>query len=159
MYRDLDTGDVDKDYLITINEEHEMVYAMQLYSSNWNREHNSRGTWKMNFSSALGNKFDSDIGGLDPLNPSLKIDPNLRTPVEKLECQENEFSEGFELYTCFDVAVNELVFKVELQNNSWLGIGFGSTMTNTDMITWFVEEGEGEVQDLFSKSHSPPRED
>lgn len=55
------------------------------------------------------------------------------------------FSEGFELYTCFDVAVNELVFKIELLNNSWLGIGFGSTMTNTDMIAWFVDEGEGEV--------------
>ena len=160
VYRDLDTGDEDKDYLITINKEHEMVYAMQLYSSDWKREHNSRGTWKMNFSAALGNKFnDIDIGDLDPLNPSLKIDPNLRTPVEELECQENEFSEGFELYTCFDAKVNELVFKVELQNNSWLGIGFGSTMTNTDMITWFVEEGVGEVQDLFSKSHSPPRED
>ena len=100
----------------------------------------------MNFSSDLGTKFDEiDFDGIDPLNPSLKIDPKLRTPVEKLDCQENVFSEGFELYTCFDVAVNELVFKIELLNNSWLGIGFGSTMTNTDMIAWFVDEGEGEV--------------
>ena len=27
-YRDLDTGDMDKDYLITLNKQHDMVYAM-----------------------------------------------------------------------------------------------------------------------------------
>ena len=55
--------------------------------------------------------------------------------------------------------MNELVFKVELKNNAWLGIGFGATMSNTDMIAWFVNEGKGEVQDLYSVSYSQPKED
>ena len=52
-----------------------------------------------------------------------------------------------------------MVFKVELQNNSWLSIGFGATMSNTDMIAWFVNDGEGEVQDLYSVSYSQPKKD
>lgn len=85
VYRDLDTGDMEKDYLITVGQQHDMVYAMQLYSSDWAREHNARGTWKMNFSSELGNKLgDIDFGDLNPVDPSLKIDNNLRTPVQLL---------------------------------------------------------------------------
>ena len=44
-------------------------------------------------------------------------------------------------------------------HNSWLGIGFGTTMTNTDMIAWFVTDGVGEVKDLYSTGYSSPEDD
>ena len=52
-----------------------------------------------------------------------------------------------------------MVFKVELKNNAWMAIGFGATMSNTDMIAWFVNEGEGEVQDLYSVDYKQPKAD
>lgn len=32
-------------------------------------------------------------------------------------------------------------------------------MTDTDMIAWFVDEGNGEVQDLFSTKYAAPEAD
>ena len=32
-------------------------------------------------------------------------------------------------------------------------------MTDTDMIAWFVDEGQGTVQDLFSTKYAAPLED
>ena len=48
-YRDLDTGDDDKDYLISLEKEiHDMVYGINLYRADF-YEHTSRGYWKMEF--------------------------------------------------------------------------------------------------------------
>ena len=144
-YRDLDTGDDDKDYLISLEKEiHDMVYGIYLYRADF-YEHTSRGYWKMEFNDQLGNQLDELDLGPGVIQPT-KIDPNgKRTPFEKLTCQQDEFGAGFALSTCFDQAVGEMVFKVELKNNAWLSIGFGATMSNTDMIAWFVNEGQGEV--------------
>lgn len=38
-----------------------------------------------------------------------------------------------------------------MQNNAWLGIGFGASMENTDMIAWFAKDGKGETKDLWSR--------
>ena len=48
-YRDLDTGDVEKDYLISLDKEiHDMVYGLYVYRAEFN-EHTARGYWKLEF--------------------------------------------------------------------------------------------------------------
>jgi hypothetical protein len=44
-------------------------------------------------------------------------------------------------------------------NNSWLSIGFGSTMQNTDMIAWFVKDSMGSSKDLYSEGYGAPDSD
>ena len=61
--------------------------------------------------------------------------------------------------TCFDKSTQELVFTSHVPDNSWLSIGFGSSMSSTDMITWFVTDKVGETKDYWSTGHSRPVED
>jgi hypothetical protein len=79
--------------------------------------------------------------------------------LENLECYEKKFSGGIELDTCYDKNAEELVFKAVIPNNSWFAIGFGPTMTNTDMIAWFADDKIGETRDLWSTSHAAPKID
>lgn len=123
----------------------------------------------MDFNPTLGTANDLEKIDLDekeqmPLPKTKIMDESAlitksRTPFENLECESKEWNGGFELYTCFDPLTNELVFKAEVPDNSWLGIGFGTTMTNTDMIAWFVTDGVGEVKDLYSTGYSSPEDD
>ena len=53
-YRDLDTLDSEKDFLVPLNEEIDMVYGLLTYSSEW-KEHNKRGFFSMNIHEGLGN--------------------------------------------------------------------------------------------------------
>lgn len=43
-----------------------------------------------------------------------------------------------------------------MPNNSFFSIGFGATMSNTDMIVWFVTDKVGETKDYWSIDHRPP---
>ena len=52
-------------------------------------------------------------------------------------CFKQSWDEGnFNLKICNDSNKQELVFYVDLPDDSWLGIGFGPTMKNTDMLVW-----------------------
>ena len=51
------------------------------------------------------------------------------------------------------------MFRATVPDNSWLAIGFGNTMTNTDMISWQVTNGVGKTRDYWSNSHSTPQLD
>ena len=61
--------------------------------------------------------------------------------------------------SCYDDLASEMVFKAVVPDDSWFSIGFGPTMTNTDMILWTVDKGVGRVADLFSFGQSTPMED
>lgn len=78
--------------------------------------------------------------------------------LEKLECHKESWDE-FELDVCFDKNGARLVFKVKIPNNSWFSIGFGASMTNTDMIAWFANDKVGLTKDYWSTSHDDPEED
>ena len=65
----------------------------------------------------------------------------------------------FNLSTCLDEASNELVFLADIPNNSWLSIGFGTSMSNTDMIAWFAKDGRGAIRDLWSTGYGQPGTD
>lgn len=67
--------------------------------------------------------------------------------------------DDFNLKTCFDVTSQELVFEVDQPDDSWFSIGFGNTMSNTDMISWSVNNGKGKARDLWSTNYSAPIED
>lgn len=51
----------------------------------------------------------------------------------------------------YDGASQKLLFKVQVRANTWFGIGFGTTMTNTDMITFSARGDNGEVIDQYSR--------
>ena len=48
---------------------------------------------------------------------------------------------------------------VDMPNNTWLSIGFGSTMRNVDMIAWHADGDNSYVADYFSVGKSTPAED
>lgn len=75
-----------------------------------------------------------------------------RTPVEQLDCKLNSF-DGYNLSTCLDEAASELVLIADIPNDSWFAIGFGTSMTNTDMIVWFAKQGQGAIRDLWSSGY------
>ncbi len=80
-------------------------------------------------------------------------------PIDKtISCQINSW-DGFDLSTCYDALKGELIFKAQIPNNSWLGIGFGATMKNTDMITWSAKNGIGRIYDSYSSGYGKPKED
>ena len=51
------------------------------------------------------------------------------------------------------------MFQTVMPDNSWFAIGFGNSMSNTDMISWFVNNGSGSALDYFSESYSAPELD
>ena len=67
--------------------------------------------------------------------------------------------DGFELVMCYDKAAQALVFRAEVPDNSWFSIGFGNSMKNTDMITWFVDNETGRTVDYWSTDREKPKED
>lgn len=57
------------------------------------------------------------------------------------------------------IPTEELQFRVEIPNNSYISLGFGTDMFNVDMITW---HGLGEASksvDYFSKGKYEPGKD
>lgn len=89
VYRDLDTGDAEKDFLIEIDTEIQMVYGMYLLSSKFNT-HTAKGKWKLDFNSNLGTDFDEIDINAEVLQPTLKVevptDGQTRTPFSFLKC-------------------------------------------------------------------------
>jgi len=62
----------------------------------------------------------------------------------------------FSLESCYDSLEKEIVFKAVVPDQSWFSIGFGSSMTDCDMIAWRVTRGKGKVEDYWcSGSHHP----
>jgi hypothetical protein len=78
-----------------------------------------------------------------------------------LECYKKSWiaGAGFEIDTCYDKEAGQLIFKAVIPNNSWFSIGFGPSMTDCDMITWFAENKTGSTKDYWSDSHATPEED
>lgn len=75
---------------------------------------------------------------------------------------ENCFSntwDSFNLKTCYDKELEEVVFTAIVPDNTWLGIGFGNSMIDVDMIVWRNIEGLAESHDLWSTSNGQPAVD
>ena len=66
----------------------------------------------------------------------------------------------FEVTVTFEPADNEhddrLAFRVIMPNNMWFCLGFGETMSNTDMIAWHSASEESFSQDYWSVSREAP---
>ena len=128
-----------------------MVWAIRTLDADW-LDHNFRGNFLLTIHQGLGNNqtlkvsVDEEGAGDDFSSAFAPI-----RKFEGLSCLSNSWDQ-FTIDTCFDPVAQELVFKVEIPNNSYLGIGFGPTMTDTDMIVWEVYNGIGSVRDLYSTS-------
>ena len=44
----------------------------------------------------------------------------------------------FDITHSVDLEAKELIFEVEMPRGAWFGLGFGTTMSDTDMIGWFA---------------------
>lgn len=120
-----------------------MIWGIRLSDHLWSM-HNERGYFNLN--------INEDLGNPRPASQTSVFDGFTKgneTPFAFLSCITNEWSE-FLLDTCYDQATEELVFRVVMPPTSWFGIGFGSVMTNTDMITWTTKNGEASVEDQYS---------
>lgn len=82
----------------------------------------------------------------------------MRKQISELSCHSEAWG-SYKLDTCYDDSAQEIVFKAVVPDNSWLSIGFGPTMTNTDMISWTVFNGSGITKDLYSASYGTPTTD
>jgi hypothetical protein len=59
----------------------------------------------------------------------------------------------------YDVATSKIVFNAHVKAGSYIAFGWGSTMSNTDMVLWRAN-GAGSTQlDLYSTSYSIPSTD
>ena len=92
---------------------------------------------------------------MTPVAPVPTTSTTTGTSIEKLDCLEERWDE-FALDTCYDKVANEIVFKAVVPDNSWFSIGFGTTMSDTDMIAWFVTNGVGSARDYWSTFYSAP---
>jgi len=59
----------------------------------------------------------------------------------------------------YDSATNSVVYDVCVNANTYLSIGYGSSMTNTDMVYWGANGASSQVLDLWSTGHSTPSTD
>jgi hypothetical protein len=56
-----------------------------------------------------------------------------------------------------DKANPKVVFKTTVPSKSWFSVGFGTGMTNVDMVVWQAkDDGRTECKDLYSTGFSQP---
>ena len=61
----------------------------------------------------------------------------------------------FDITHSVDIEAKELIFEVEMPRGAWFGLGFGTTMAETDMIGWFAHSKKTpKAYDLWSPSSS-----
>jgi len=59
-----------------------------------------------------------------------------------------------------NTTINQFTFIATVPNNNYFSIGFGPTMTNTDMILWQANGASGSrVSDMWAVSESTPMND
>jgi hypothetical protein len=58
-----------------------------------------------------------------------------------------------------DTTTKLIKFTVHVKDNSYIAFGWGSTMTNTDMVFWSASGGASTQKDLYSTGHSNPSVD
>jgi len=115
------------------------TYKLQDHGSNY-------GLWTMTLSS--GN------------NPNPTPDPT-PTPTPVAKCYGTSLvhtSAGY-LNATYDNCLGVVVFDVCVHNNMYLGIGFGESMENTDMVYWGANGDNSMVLDLYSTQNAMPTVD
>ena len=163
VYRDLDTGDTADDYVIKLGEEMEMIWGIRVTDSRW-YGHDFRGTWDLMIDETTGNEVPKPVPSEAPqLKEGETFDTGVGGQVtseggEVVSCFSNTW-DVFNLKTCFDKDNEEIVFTAFVPDNTWLGIGFGNTMKDVDMILWRNIEGEAVSRDLWSTDNGTPDED
>ena len=125
----------------------DLVYGMRQRNSQW--KYHSHGA-----------TFVALMPIIDLPPPTMKIlsqsaDETVYKLPEKSRCYTKEW-DVFTLDTCLHEDGEKLVFIAKVPDNAWLSIGFGRSMTNTDMIAWRVVEGQGFTEDYWSTSHATP---
>ena len=70
-----------------------------------------------------------------------------------------DWGEGIKWSAYLDTLVDEIVMTATIPNKSYLSVGFGPTMRETDMIVWRWNDDETEVDNLWSTSYSRPASD
>ena len=63
------------------------------------------------------------------------------------------------LNATYDSTLGAVIYDVCVQPNSWLAIGYGTSMTNTDMVWWSANDAASEQRDLYSTGHKTPSTD
>ena len=63
---------------------------------------------------------------------------------------------GQRLNIAYDSSAEELVFTAVVQDQSYLAVGFGAGMVDTDMILWLADGDKSEVLDLWSLDYARP---
>ena len=98
--------------------------------------------------------ISDDVGG--QITETITID-DAKKVDEPLNCNYNNW-DGFILESCYDFDKEELEFVAKLPKDTWFAIGFGNTMSDTDMIVWFADPNlsEATVRDYHSISRKQP---
>lgn len=65
---------------------------------------------------------------------------------------------GSTLYAFYDTTNLVVQYDVIVMNNTYLAIGYGTSMTDTDMIYWGANGASSVQQNLWATGHSTPVE-
>jgi len=68
------------------------------------------------------------------------------------------YQKGFSVDFSLDTAKKEITLVARVPDNTYLSVGWGETMYETDMIVWQATK-KGESSDLLSLDHSTPKID
>lgn len=66
---------------------------------------------------------------------------------------------GTQLYVSWDVAMEKVVYDVLVMDKSYIAIGYGTTMTNTDMVSWNANGLSSYQQDMYGIGEITPTTD
>jgi len=63
---------------------------------------------------------------------------------------------GSTLYAWYDSTNNWIEYDVIVMKDTWLSIGYGTSMTDTDMAFWGANSTQPVMYDMYSTGHSQP---
>jgi hypothetical protein len=63
---------------------------------------------------------------------------------------------GSTLYAVYDSTNNVVIYNVVVMPGTYLAIGYGTSMTNTDMAFWGANGASSVMYDMYSTGHTKP---
>lgn len=66
-----------------------------------------------------------------------------------------EIGEAIQMQISWDTDLDEIIFQVEMPNDAYLAVAFGSNLENCDMLLFQSEKNKERIQDCFLEGDDP----
>ena len=99
------------------------------------------------------NWLSSSIYGAKPTPPN----PPGPTPTPSTDtgCLLS-FSDGSSIDISYDSTLNAIAYQATVMQSTYVSVGYGTTMTDINMVAWVADSGNSYQNDLWSTGHTDP---